>query len=385
MLRADLVTAGPRGASASMAAVRVAVVVEPSWHDVPGGTALAALAVMRELAGRPGEVDQIGVAAWHRSTPPAPFAPPMPVRHLPLPRALLYESWLRARQPHVQLVTGRVDVVHAPNIIVPPAGRAGLAVTVHDLAFLHDPSHFSAHGLSVFRRSLDLVRRRADLVLCPSMNVLDDCAAHGIRPERLRYVPNGVAPQEPVGPDEVARIRTTYGLERPYVLFNGTIEPRKNLGRLVEAMRLLVSDGHDLDLVLAGPPGWGDGFAPPQGELAARVRAVGFVPEDDLRALFAGAAAFCMPSLREGFGLPILQAMAQRAPVVTSAGSSTQEVAGGAAVLVDPLDAHDIARGIVEAMARADELVPLGLARVAEMTWSRSADLTLAAYRELAA
>jgi glycosyltransferase involved in cell wall biosynthesis len=381
MLRADLVTAAPADPSASMATVRVAVVVEPSWHDVPGGTALAALAVMRELRGR---LDQIGVAAWHRSTPAPPFGPPIPVRHLPLPRALLYESWLRARQPHVQLVTGRVDVVHAPNIIVPPAGRAGLAVTVHDLAFLHDPSHFSAHGLSVFRRSLAIVRRRADLVLCPSMTVLDDCAAHGIAPERLRYVPNGVAPQAPAGPAEVARVRSAYGLERAYVLFNGTIEPRKNLGRLIDAFRTLVADGRDLDLVLAGPPGWGDGLAPPTGDLAARVRAVGFVPESDLRALFAGAAAFCMPSLREGFGLPILQAMAQRAPVVTSIGSSTQEVAGGAAVLVDPLDPQDIARGIVEAMERAEQLVPLGLARVAEMTWSRSADLTLDAYRELA-
>jgi len=301
-------------------------------------------------------------------------------RALPLPRAALYESWQRVRTPPVQLVTGRVDVIHATTIIVPPR-TAPLVVTLHDLAFLHDPGHFTPHGVSVFRRSLDLVRRHADLVLCSSSATMDDARAVGIRAERLRLVLLGVDAVE-VDADARREVLARYGLSRPFVLFNGTLEPRKNLRGLAAAMALLTD--HELDLVVAGPVGWGADSADALSPLGERVRLLGFVPEVDLPALFATAAVLCYPSLREGFGLPVLQAMAQGTPVVTSRGTSTEEVAGGAAVLVDPRDPQDIARGIADALAGRDELDGLGRARAAAMSWDVTAESTLAAYRELA-
>jgi glycosyltransferase involved in cell wall biosynthesis len=293
------------------------------------------------------------------------------VKALPLPRLALYETWLRIRTPPVQLATGRVDVIHATTIIVPPR-TAPLVVTVHDLAFLREPQHFTAHGLRVFNRSLDLVRRRADLVLVSSLATRDDALNAGLPAERLRHVPLGVdvAPADPAA-------RARFGLDRPYVLFVGTLEPRKNLRRLVEAMGRVRTDHV---LAVAGLDGWGDG-APPVGD---RVRLLGFVSDAERDALYAGADVFAYPSLQEGFGLPVAEAMAQGTPVVTSRGTSTEEVAAGAAVLIDPTDTDAIADGIERALADADRLRHAGRARAAELTWQRTADATLASYREVA-
>jgi glycosyltransferase involved in cell wall biosynthesis len=135
-----------------------------------------------------------------------------------------------------------------------------------------------------------------------------------------------------------------------------------------------------LPLVVAGAAGWGDVAR----TLTGNVRFLGHVPPGDLAALYAAAAVFAYPSEREGYGLPILEAMAQGTPVVTSRGSATEETAGGAAVLVDPSDSADIARGIEEAIARAGELAAAGRARAATETWARTAGLTAAVYREVA-
>ena len=361
--------------------------MEQSWHRVPGGTAVAALAVARALAERPDGPEQVGVAARHRAPAPAPWTPPMPVRHLPLPRIALYEAWSRVPFPPVEWATGPVDVVHATTII-PAASRAPQIVTVHDLAFVHEPAHFTPHGRRLFRRSLARIARRADLVLCSSTATLDDCAAAGLPAERLRLVLLGVDTPPALTGDAVVAVRRRHGLEAPYLLFNGTLEPRKNLPRLLDAFALLVASGDpavpaDLRLALAGAIGWGDAVRPPDA-VAGRVDLLGFVPDDDLSALFAGALVCCQPSLREGFGLPVLQAMAVGTPVVTSRGTSTEEVAGGAAVLVDPTDTADIAAGIVAALGQREHLAGAGRARAGELTWARTAEATLAAYREVA-
>jgi glycosyltransferase involved in cell wall biosynthesis len=290
-----------------------------------------------------------------------------------LPRAALYESWLYLRTPPVQVAVGRVDIVHATTILVPPR-TAPLVVTIHDLAFLHEPGHFTAHGGRLFRRSLELIRSRADLVLASSRATVDDCVAAGIPAERLRHVPLGVAAGR-VGAPGAARRR--FGLDRPYVLFVGTREPRKNLPRLIEAVGRLPSDHV---LAVAGLDGWGD--APPRD--SDRVRLLGFVTDDERDELYAGADAFVYPSIREGFGLPVAEAMALGVPVVTSRGTATEEVAGGAAVLVDPTDVESITSGIEQALADRSRLVAAGRARAAELTWERTAEATVAAYRELA-
>ncbi len=357
------------------APLRVGYTLEQCWHRVPGGTAVAALETLAELR-RDTDLELVGLAGTHPRPPDPPFAPPISVVPLGRPAPALYARWILARRPVVERAAGALDVVHATSIIPCPS-RAPLVVTIHDLAFLHQPSHFTSWGGFVFRRSLALVRRHAALVLCSSQATADDCVAAGIGADRLRVVPLGVRSPAPVTPESLADVRRRYHLPDAYVLFVGTLEPRKNLPRLaaaVEASRL------GLPLVVVGPDGWGEP-RPGGGE----VRFVGFVPPVDLPVLFCGASLFAYPSLREGFGLPVAEAMSHGVPVVTSAATSTAEVAGSAAVLVDPTSIDDIARGLVEAAGRAEQLRAAGLARAAELSWSRTAASTAAAYRAVAA
>ncbi len=356
--------------------IRVAYTLEQCWHPSPGGTAIAALRIARELAERPDDVELHLVAGKHPIAPVAEFRPAGPVAMLPLARPLLYEAWTRLGWPKVESVTGEIDVAHATGLV--PCGTAApLVVTVHDLAFVHDPAKFSRHGVRTMNRSLEAIVRRAARVICSSDATRRDCEAAGIPADRLRLVPLGVDAVN-VSHADVERVRRRYLLPQEFVLFVGTIEPRKNLSRLAEAMR---RPGMPGALVVAGADGWGDvGLADDRDTLF-----LGFVPDADLAPLYAAASVFAYPSEREGFGLPVAEAMAQGAAVVTSRGTSTEEVAGGAAVLVEPLDVDDIARGIVEAADRRSELAVAARRRAGELTWERSAALTLAVYRELAA
>ncbi|HEX2057551.1 MAG TPA: glycosyltransferase family 1 protein [Actinomycetota bacterium] len=362
-----------------MKRLRVALTIEQCWHEVPGGTAVAALGMARAVAGT-GEATVTGVAAAHRRPPHDPWAPPFEVRHFPLPRIALYESWHRLRAPRVQRASGAVDVIHATAFPTPPPS-APLVLTIHDLAWLRDPSHFTRRGLGFFRRGLDLARRDADLVVCPSEATRADCVSSGFDEGRVRVVPLGVD-VTPATEDEVPAVRARYGLDRPYVLWAGTIEPRKNLGGLLAAFRRL---GGDVDLVLVGPTGWNEDLDARLGNDRSGVHVLGFVPAPDLPALYAGASAFCFPSFMEGFGFPVLEAMAQGTPVVTSAGTSTQELAEGAGILVDPRDPESIAGGLAEALSheRRDELRAAGLRRASEYTWERTGRMLVDAYREV--
>jgi glycosyltransferase involved in cell wall biosynthesis len=372
---------GAEGDAMSTTTMRVAYTVEQSWHPVPGGTAVAALRVAREFLSNPefdGHVDLRFVAGKHPSPPDALYVPPGPVAMLPLGRRSLYEGWTRLNWPKVESVTGAVDVVHATGLI-PAATSAPLVVTVHDLAFLHTPEKFTRRGASLMTRSIAATRRRAHRVICSSQATFDDCVAHEFDPDRLRLVPLGADSRQATS-DEIAEARTHHELPAEFVLFVGTIEPRKNLRRLIEAMRHVRAEGLQLPLVVVGADGWGDVRSDID---AAHVRFLGPVSDADLRGLFAGASVMAYPSEREGFGLPVIEAMAQGTAVVTSRGTSTEEAAGGAAVLVDPFEVADIARGVAEAYGRRGELAELGHKRAGELTWERSARATLAVYREL--
>ena len=187
--------------------MRVAYTLEQCWHRVPGGTAVAALRVAEALGRLPG-VELVGVAGRHDQPPVDPWVPPVPVAQLRVAAPWLYEGWLRFGRPKVERATGKVDVAHATTIIPCPTD-APLVVTVHDLAFLHEPEHFTRHGVRVFEQSLARIRRRAALVLCSSRATLDDCIAAGIDANRLRLVPLGVD-AEPADTAQVDHVRRRY-------------------------------------------------------------------------------------------------------------------------------------------------------------------------------
>ncbi len=355
--------------------------LEQCWHRVPGGTAVAGIEMARSLAEAEG-IDIIGVAAAHTSPAPDPWTPPIEVRHLSLGRRALYESWHRLRVPKIERATGPVDVIHATTMAIPPRS-VPLVVTVHDLAFIHYPDHFTRHGIRFFNRGLELARREADIVVCPSRSTIADCEEAGFETGKLRLVPMGVRPRRVAKP-EVAQVKEKYGIGS-YILWTGTVEPRKNLPSLISAFAEIAED-IEQDLVLVGPAGWHEDIAAlVPSDLEKRVRWTGFVPDSDLWALYAGASVFCYPSVLEGFGFPVLEAMAQGTPVVTSRGTSTEDLVGTAGVLVDPSDPSDIAGGIRTALTDAARLRRAGPQRARSFTWEKTAALLADLYREVAA
>lgn len=365
--------------------MRVAITLEQCWHRVPGGTAVAALELVEHLIQRD-ELEVSGIAAAHLRPPPEEYRPPVPIRHHRLPRPVLYEAWHRLGVPRADKRAGNPDVVHATSVIT-PATSAPLVSTVHDLAFLRHPELLPPRGVRILKEGLEALKRRASLVLCSSSATLEDCAIAGIDRDRLRLVPLGVDIR-PVEETEVKAVLANRHLDRPYVLFTGTIEPRKNLRRLLTAFSMLADD---IDLVLVGPTGWRE-VLPDHllrlGGRADRVHAMGWVPEQELDALYAGAEVFVYPSLMEGFGLPVLEALAHGTPVVTSAGTSTEELIGRAGLAVDPTDTAAIAEAI-HTMMTDEELrgaaEASALPRAQQFPWKLTVDKTVAAYREVAA
>ncbi len=255
-----------------------------------------------------------------------------------------------------------LDVLHCTTMRAPVRSRTPVVVTVHDLAVLRYPNAFPLWHRVTGRLALRASVRAADAVVAVSaFTGAELTALLGVPDDRLRIVPNGV---DPVFTSEGA------ASEGSYALAVATLEPRKNLGRAVEAARLA-----GVELRVVGERGWGGVEVPGW---------VGRPGDEELAALLRGARCLLFPSLYEGFGIPVLEAMACGTPVVTSRGGATEEVAGGAAVLVDPRDVSAIASGIAEAERRRDELVPLGLERARQFTWDRAADAVEALWRELA-
>jgi glycosyltransferase involved in cell wall biosynthesis len=264
----------------------------------------------------------------------------------------------------------RVDVLHCPSQRAPVRSSVPLVVTIHDLAVLRHPETFNRWTRAYSRTLLPRVVRAAAQVITVSDFTRRELAELLDVPEgKVRVIPNAVGP--PFEPDGKAA-------EGDYVLAVGTLEPRKNLDRLVGAFQRAGLNG--TRLLVTGERGWGD--VAPAGK---SVQWLGFVPDDELARLYRGARCVAYVSAYEGFGLPVLEAMACGAPVVAARTGAAPEVADEAAVLVDPLDDDAIAAGLVEAIDRADELRRRGLARARDFDWKRVAHETAEVYREVAA
>ncbi|TFH53827.1 glycosyltransferase family 1 protein [Actinomyces viscosus] len=363
------------------------MVVEQLWQPVPGGSGTYIVELTRALRAR--QVPVAGIAARHQAAPsPREVGlPPMPMRHSHLPRTALYESWNRLGLPRAESILPGAQLIHATTWALPTTALP-LAVTVHDLAFLRAPEHFTPRGNTYFNRSLERVITEASAIIVPSQATADDCIAAGIDAARLYIIPHGVRTRT-VTVSQVETFRATRGLGRDYILWTGTREPRKNLLGLLRAFELLIEehdDAGDLDLVLVGPAGWGDDAVERDllTRLSDRVHVTGRLDDDELAAAYSGARAFAFPSIWEGFGLPVLEAMAYGTPVVTSTGTCMAEITGEAGLLADPTSPREIASRLAQAIGPAhDELAQAGRERARTFTWEACAAAHTEVYHAL--
>jgi glycosyltransferase involved in cell wall biosynthesis len=335
---------GPHGDEA--AAVQVALDVGQLRRPVPGGIGRYVAGLVAALPGAGVEVvpfrgGRVGDLAWHR--------------------------W---RRPHVRVAA---DVVHAPSLAVPPAGKRPLVVTIHDLAFLDVPDAFTARGRTFHAAGLRVARAEAACIVTPTAWVRDRLVAEGFDAARITPIHHGIDV-----PDPPAERRVRVG--PPYVLAVGTVEPRKRLDAIAAAVAAARRDLPDLELLVAGPPGWGEVPLPDEPWL----QRTGRIDEATLDTLYRGAAALVQASEHEGFGLPLLEAMARGCPVVAVAAASAPEVVGDAGLLVAPGDDDALAAAIVRIVddeSTRRVLVGRGLDRAAAATWATSATAHAAVYR----
>lgn len=357
------------------------------------GTGSYADALIRELPSQDEALD------LHVVCPDALCSEYADVRATLLPCTVRRSPWGTVRR---NLGMAREIRQTAPDIVHYPANFARLAgggmksdtrivVTVHDLSFLREPSWFiptrSIYYRSIIRRTV----RRAARLLADSQATANDLVERlSVPADRIDVTLLGVDRRfKPASDAEITRVRRRYHLPPRFFLYVGTLEPRKNIPRIVEAWDS-IADDTDLDLVIAGREGWKVGAihdTVATSDYPRRIHFPGFIDGDDLPAMLSAAEAFVWPSLWEGFGLPPLEAMACGVPVITSNTSSLPEVVGVAAMTVNPLDVDELADTMLrlsEDDALKEELSRKGRARAAEFTWARTARLTMDAYRKVA-
>ncbi len=312
------------------------------------------------------------------------LGPNMALRSIPCPRL-----WTHARLS-LEMRWHPPDVLFVPAHVLPLVHPPRSVVTIHDLGYLAFPAAHTAARRLELRLTTRWSARAAWRVIAISQATCRDLIRHcGVVPEKISVVYHGVTSQfQPVTCGSTIRaILTRYGIRAPYFLYVGTIQPRKNLLRLIEAFAQCCRDwlGYTQcpQLVIAGKPGWLTSEIErrvAELDLTTLVRFPGYVADADLPALLSAALAFVFPSLYEGFGMPVLEAMACGTPVLTSTTSSLPEVAGDAALLVDPLNTAALAAALARLLTDAalrDELRRRGLARAAAFRWERCAAETL--------
>ncbi len=322
------------------------------------------------------------------------------LKSIPVSDRVLNIVWHRLRLPlPVEAFTGKADVFHSPDFVLPLVWRARAIVTVHDLSFMRTPECAEPSLRAYLNKVVPRSIQRADLILADSHNTKRDIIELlGVDARKIQVVPAGVGERFHPIDDEATleKVRRRYHLEEPFILSVSTLEPRKNFTGLIEAYAQLIERGSQIQriphkLVIAGAKGWlyEEIFATVERlGLAERVIFPGFVAEEDLPALYNLADLLAFPSLYEGFGLPPLEAMACGTPVVTSNSSSLPEIVGGVGIMVEATDTE----GLVEAMRRALQdgelrrsMIEKGLEQAKKFSWRKAAEKLLGAYRRMEA
>lgn len=354
---------------------------------------------VRELVGALADVDtsnqyRLFVSGAAPHTLPSPPGPNFTWASTRISPRWMARLWYRAMLPlPVEVFTGSISLYHATDFVLPPARPQTVRLlTVHDLSFVRVPETASprlkAYLDVVVPRSL----KQADHILADSQATKDDIVElYGVDPTRITPLLSGVNSRfQPQQQDQIETVRHKYGLGgKPFILSVGTVQPRKNYARLVYALKALLDRQLDVSLVISGGKGWLEDSlytAIRDTHMQDDVHLIGFADEDDLPALYSAANCFAFPSLYEGFGLPVLEAMACETPVITSNVSSLPEVAGDAAILVDPHDVEDITEALYRLLtdnALRDQLVQRGRVRAAHFTWKRSALQLKSIYTQL--
>ncbi len=344
----------------------------------PAGVGLYVARLVRELVrDRSLALALIGARPDARSLPTAHDW--LPTRPFSTPT---YHAWLQLAAERDGRALG-ARLIHFTNAAAPIIGRIPYVLTVHDLSVARMPTTHPISRWPIVPVNL-LALARARAVIVPSRWTARELARIGVGASRVTVIPHAPAlPPTTGGNSAVARL----GLRpRQFVLYFGTLEPRKNIVRLIGAFERLAQDRPGLQLVLAGARGWRHGAIDERvarSPYRDRVVTPGYVEDDDLAALIAASGAVAYVSVYEGFGMPVLDAMAVGAAVVTSRTTSMPEAAGGAAILVDPRDEADIARGMAAALERHAELVERGRARASHRTWADVAGEHVDVYRHV--
>lgn len=287
--------------------------------------------------------------------------------------------------PAIEWFTRGADIFHATVLTQRPPRRARLTATIHDVTAWTMPELHPTANRRAEEHFAALARRANGLIAVSQCTKDDAVRVLGLDPEKIRVVHSGIAEPYFDPPKEaIEAVRDRYALARPFVMFVGTVEPRKNLDVLMDAFDALPADvRREHELVVAGPLGWASEAT--RSRLAA-VRYLGYIPEQELPALTAGATVLAYPSLYEGFGFPVAQAMAAGTPVVTSNVSSLPEIAGDAAILVDPRSPGELRDALLRVLTSGElrgEMRARGRAQADRYRWSTCAARSLEFFRNL--
>lgn len=307
-----------------------------------------------------------------------------------LPPLILELLWNKLHVLPIETFTGKLDVFHTSDWLEPPA-KCPKVTTIHDLAIFKYPETFVSKGghniIQNQKRKLEWVKKESDIVIAVSENTKRDIIDILEIPEgKIKVIYE--APDSTYGiahsAKEINNVFKKYSIKGKYLLSVGTLEPRKNIKRVIEAYKILLSQFPDISLVICGKMGWGEDVGKwIMGNGKCQIKFTGYVPKEDLACLYQEAECFVYPSLYEGFGLPVLDAMASGCPVVTSNVSSLPEIAGDAGILVNPNEVEEIAKGIIEAFKNKESLVKKGLIQAEKFTWAKTARETLKIYQNI--